>query len=99
MENFFQFIVFSFLENELNRLLLMPQFSTQNSRYDFLKISFPQDKRGGENYDLLHQSSVRKYEDVLENRIIYILHYLTPWQFDTKITSEKIATLMKGGFL
>ena len=76
MENIFQFIVFSLLENESNRLLLMPQFSTQNSRYDFLKISFPQDKRGGENYDLLYQSSVRKYEDVLENRVIYILHYL-----------------------
>ena len=24
---------------------------------------------------------------------------LKPWQFDTKIASENVATLMKGGFL
>ena len=38
-----------------------------NSRQNFLKICFPKDKTGGGNYDLLYQSSVRKYEDDLEH--------------------------------
>ena len=33
----------------------------------FLKICFPQDERGGENFDLLYQNSIRKYEDDLEH--------------------------------
>ena len=28
---------------------------------------FPQDERGGENYDLLYQNLIRKYEDDLEH--------------------------------
>ena len=31
--------------------------------------------------------------------IKFIASPLQPWQFDTKITSQKIATLMQGGFL
>ena len=34
---------------------------------EFLKICFPQDERGAGNHDLLHQSSIRKYEDDLEH--------------------------------
>ena len=44
----------------------MPQLPTQNSSQDFLKICFLQDERGGENYDLFYQNSIRKYEDDLE---------------------------------
>ena len=47
--------------------LLIPQFPTQNSSQNFLKICFPQAERGGENYDLLYQNSIRKYEDDLEH--------------------------------
>ena len=32
------------------------QFPTQNSRQDFWKISFPQDKSGGENHDLFYEN-------------------------------------------
>ena len=53
----------------------MPQFPNQNSRQHFLKICFPQDKMGGENYDLLYQNSIRKYEDDLK-QVIYILYDL-----------------------
>ena len=70
----------------------MPQSLTQNSRKNFLKICFPEDKWGGQNYDFFCQNSVKNYEDDLE-------HCLRPWQFDTETTSEQIATLMKGGFL
>ena len=54
----------------------MPQFPTQTSRQNFWKICFPQDERVGENYDLLYQNSVRKYEGDLEHWAIYILHDL-----------------------
>ena len=47
--------------------LLIPQFITQNSRQNFLKIFFPQAERDEENYDLSYQSSIRKYEDNLEH--------------------------------
>ena len=54
----------------------MSQFPAQNPRQDVLKICFPQDKKGGENYDLLYQNSVRKYKDDLDYWFIYILHDL-----------------------
>ena len=76
MGKIFQFMVFTLLENALNRFLLMPQFPTQNSRQDVLKICFTYDERGGENFDLLYQNSIRKYEDDLERRVIYILYDL-----------------------
>ena len=44
-------------------LLLMSQFPTQNSKQIFLKIYFPQE----ENYDLIYQNSIRKYEHDLEH--------------------------------
>ena len=43
--------------NLIYAFLLIPQFYTQNSRYNFLKICFPEGprtKRGGGNYDLLY---------------------------------------------
>ena len=43
---------------------------------EFLKISFPQDGRGAENYDLLYQNSIRKHKDDLEHYFIYILYDL-----------------------
>ena len=47
----------------------MPQFTTQNSTYIFLKICFPkgQEQKGGGNYDLLYQNSITKYENDLEH--------------------------------
>ena len=64
-----QFMVFTFLENALNLCIfthtLVPH--AQNARQDFLKACFPQDNRGRENYDLLYQNSIMKYEDNLEH--------------------------------
>ena len=37
---------------------------------------FSPPESGGENYDLLYQNSIRKYEDDLEHQVIYILHDL-----------------------
>ena len=39
--------------------------------------------------------------DISKIYIIYkfIASFLQPWQFYTKITSEKVDTLMEGGFL
>ena len=50
----------------------MPEFPTQNSRQDFWKIPFPQDKRGGENHDMLNENSIRKYEGDFIFCMIYI---------------------------
>ena len=59
-------MVFTFQENALNICIFthapVPQF-----RQDFLKISLPQDEKGGENYDLLYQNSIRKYKGDLEH--------------------------------
>ena len=44
-----------------------PSSPIQNSRQNFLKYCFAQDERGGENYDLLYQNSMRKYENDLEH--------------------------------
>ena len=70
-------MVFTFLENALNLgIFIHAPVPTQNSRQNFLKICFPQPKKGGENYDLLYQNSVRKYKDDLEHWVIYILYNL-----------------------
>ena len=50
----------------------MTQFPTQNSRQSLLKISFAQGKGGGENYDLLYQISITKYEDDLEHYLCFV---------------------------
>ena len=51
----------------------MPQSPTQNSRYNFLKVCSPLDEKGGENYYLLYQNLIRKYEDVLEHYLYFAL--------------------------
>ena len=53
---------------EYKDFLLMPQFPTQNSRQNFLKICFPKQK-GVEKIMtcLFYQNSIRKYEDDLEH--------------------------------
>ena len=39
---------------------------------------------GGENYDLLHQNSIRKYEDDLEHRLfIFCMIYFSKCDFFT----------------
>ena len=47
--------------------LLIPRFPTQNSTQNYFKICFPKYQKGAENYDLLYQNSIRKYEDDLQN--------------------------------
>ena len=42
---------------------------------------FPQTaKRGGGNYNLLYQNSIRKYEDDLQHLVFYILYHLQFFQ-------------------
>ena len=55
-----QFMVFTFLENALNLCIFTP------TPVPHSKNGFPQDERVEENYDLLYQNSIRKYEDDLE---------------------------------
>ena len=53
----FQFMVFTFLENAFSPL--------KTPGRTFWKSVSPKTK--GENYDLLYQNSIRKYEDNLEH--------------------------------
>ena len=65
-------MVFIFLENALNLDIF-----TQCPRSPLKTPGrmFPQTaERGGENYDLLYQNSIRKYGVDLEHLVIYILH-------------------------
>ena len=68
VEKFFQFIALKFLENALN-LCIFTHASVLHSKVQArkLKICFQQEKRGGENCDLLYQISIRKHEDKLEH--------------------------------
>ena len=77
MGKIFQFMVFTFLENALS-LCVFTHGPVPHSKLqaEFLKISFPQDGRGAENYDLLYQNSIRKHKDDLEHYFIYILYDL-----------------------
>ena len=61
-------MVFTFLENALN-LYIFTHAAVPHSKLQtgFFKIMFPQDKRGEENYDLIYENSIRKYEDDLEH--------------------------------
>ena len=63
-------MVFTFLENTLNLGIFIHACPFPHSKLqaDFLENLFLQTaERVGENYDLLHQNSVRKYEDDLEH--------------------------------
>ena len=65
---FFDSMVLSFLENALKLCIFThAPVPYSNSRYNFLKICTPLEVKGGENYDLLYQNLIRKYEDVLEH--------------------------------
>ena len=64
----FQFMVFTFVENHwIYAFLLMPQSPTQDFWYNFLKICFLQDGRGGGSYYLLCQNSIRKCKYNFQN--------------------------------
>ena len=50
---------------------------THSPRQHFFKNLFPTaPERGGGNYDLLYQNSIRKNEDNLKDQAIYILYDL-----------------------
>ena len=74
-------------------MLLPTQNSPPSSRHHALgrrkllphsirsKILFlPTAERGGGNYELLYQNSVRKYEDNLEHSVSYVLYDLQYFQ-------------------
>ena len=65
----FQFVVFTLLENALNLLCIFTHAPIPHSKFqvEFFENLFPKDGRGGGSYDLLHQNSIRKYEDNLEH--------------------------------
>ena len=66
---FFRFILFTFLENVLN-LGIFTHALVPHSKLEaeFFENLFPSTAdRGGENYDLLYQNSIRKYENDLEH--------------------------------
>ena len=61
-------MVFAFLENALNLGIFthapVPQSKLQAEIFE--NLFPPTAERGGENYDLLYQNSIREYEDDLE---------------------------------
>ena len=64
----FEFMVLTFLQHALKLCIFThAPVPHSNSRYNFLKICTPHEVKGGENYDLLYQNLIRKYEDVLEH--------------------------------
>ena len=71
-------MVFKLLENALSLGIFthgpVPQWKLQEEVFVNLFPSTAQ--RGGENYNLLYQDSVRKYEDDLEDEVIHILYDL-----------------------
>ena len=71
-------------------LKLAPKFLSSRPRqkeithsarqHSFENLFLPTAERGGENYDLLYQNSVGKYEDDLEHQVFYILYDLQFFQ-------------------
>ena len=69
----FKFMLFTFLENALN-LGIFTHAPVLHSKFPaecFENLFSPTSERGGENYDLLYQNSVIKYEDDLERGYLY----------------------------
>ena len=64
----FQFMAFTFLENALN-LYIFTHAPVPHSKLqvEFFENLFPPRQKGGGNYDLLYQNSIRKYEYDLEH--------------------------------
>ena len=56
------------------KLLIPPR------QHSFENLFPPTAKKGGGNYDLLYQISVRKCEDVLEHKVFYIMYDLQFFQ-------------------
>ena len=92
----FQFVVFTFLENVLNLCIFthvpVPQLKTPGRIFWKFISCFHQDKRGGENYDLLYQNSSRKCEYDLENYFVWLVFFLTAMalQFCEKYLSKSV---------
>ena len=68
-EKILKFVAFTFLESALNLGIFthvpVPKSKLQG---EFFENLFPPTAgRGGENYDLLYQNSIKKYEDELEH--------------------------------
>ena len=60
--------MFTFLENALNLCIFTHSPVPQSKlKVEFFENLFPQEERGGRNYDLLYQNSIRKNEDDLEH--------------------------------
>ena len=65
----FKFMVFTFLENALN-LSIFTHAPVPHSKLPaefFENLFSPTTETGRENYDLLYQNPIRKYEDDLEH--------------------------------
>ena len=60
----FQFMVFTFPGNAFNLCTFTHALKLQAG---FFKNLFYQNKRGGENYDLLYHNSIKRNKDDLEN--------------------------------
>ena len=70
-------MVFKLLENAFSLGIFTHGPVPQSKLQEVFVNLFPSTaQRGGENYDLLYQDSVRKYEDDLEDEVIYILYDL-----------------------
>ena len=67
MGKIFEFMVFTFLKNVLNLgIFTHAPFAHSKFQAEFFKNQFSLTaERGGENYGLLYQNSVGKYEDNL----------------------------------
>ena len=76
MGKHFKFIVFTFLENALNIGIFIhaPVPHTKRQAEFFENLFPPTAERGGENYDLLYQNSIRKHGDDSEHSVIYVLY-------------------------
>ena len=65
----FKIMVFAFIGNALNIDIfthaLVPYSKLQAECFE--NLFPPTTERGGENYDLFHQNSIRKYEDDMEH--------------------------------
>ena len=68
-------MVFAFPKNVLNLGIFThaPVLLSKLLAKFFENLFPPTAERGGENYDLVYQNSIRKYEDNLEHLVIYIL--------------------------
>ena len=69
MGNIFKFMMFTFLEDALNLGIFthVPVSHSKLQAEHFGNLFPPAAEKGGKNYDLLYQNSVRKDEDDFEH--------------------------------